>query len=136
MLVWWSACLLLSLIHSVSVVNAIIRLNTLLVSRGQLTLHWSLGQASSLRHGSVHASLVLGDQHHHSHAEQQGQDLQQRLPETGAAHQQLWEHGDGGDVDEAPGREGQDPGGGRGSHSFSQQRADGSGQSADRGQQL
>lgn len=81
-------------------------------------------------------SLVLGDHHHHADPEQQRQDLHEGLAEAGAAHQQLGQHRHRGDVDEAAGGEGQDPGGGGRAHALRQQRAGGAGQSAQRRQQL
>lgn len=81
-------------------------------------------------------SLVLGDHHHHADPEQQGQDLHDGLAEAGAAHQELGQHGHCGDVDEAAGGEGQDPGGGGGAHALGQQRAGGASQRSQRRQQL
>lgn len=82
------------------------------------------------------SSLVLGDHHHHADAKQQRQDLHEGLAEAGAASQQLGQHGHRGDVDEAAGGEGQDPGGGGRADALRQQRAGGAGQSAQCRQQL
>lgn len=82
------------------------------------------------------ASLVLCDHHHHAHSEQQSQNLHHRLAKTGAAHQQLREHRNRGDVDEAAGGEGQDPCGRRRAHALRQQRANGAAHCSQRRQQL
>lgn len=81
-------------------------------------------------------SLVLGDHHHHAHPEQQSQDLHHRLAEAGAARQQLRQHRHRGDVDEAAGGEGQDPGGRRRAHALCQQRANRPAHGPERRQQL
>lgn len=65
-------------------------------------------------------SLVLGDHHHHANSKQQGQNLHYGLAETGAAHQQFWEHGHCGDVNEPAGGERQDPGGRCSAHALGQ----------------
>lgn len=90
----------------------------------------------SSRHFLSSVSLVLGDHHHHSHSQQQSQDLHHRLAETGAACQQLREHRYRGDVDEASGGEGQDPGGGGRASALRQQRADRPGHGPHSRQQL
>ena len=55
-------------------------------------------------------SLVLSDDDHHADAGQEGDDLHDGLLPLDA-DQQLWNDGDGCDVDEAAGSEGQDVGG-------------------------
>ncbi len=58
--------------------------------------------------GSVPGSFHLRDDHHHANADNQSDDLFDRLPQA-AVGQQLGDHAHGGDVDEATGCERQHP---------------------------
>ena len=57
-------------------------------------------------------SLVKGDDDHERDSGKHGDDLFKRLPQAGLSLEQLGNDGDGGDVDEAAGGEGEDPGAG------------------------
>lgn len=65
--------------------------------------------------------LVLSNEDHHVHASKESKDFHDRLFEL-AVLQQLWDHGHGGDVNEAAGSEGKDPGSGRLVDSLGEQR--------------